>query len=152
MVIPSWLARFEMQPKKVDPLGKLGQCRSDPAKVAQNLSQGLQQTIRQLDLTNVRPSELVQIAGALRREGLMSRDVYWQFRNSATQPDGTPRPDAPIDFLREVRDRAREVKAMSRGSGSLEAEQIYAEFSFSARGLNLLAASMKGIKVVDIRV
>ncbi|SEW21475.1 hypothetical protein [Luteibacter sp. 329MFSha] len=81
----------------------------------------------------------------------MSLDVYYRFRDATRNSEGRPRPEVPFDFLREVRDGTRQVRAMARRIGSLQPEKIYAEFSMSARGLNYLAAAIKGVKAIDIR-
>ncbi len=75
MVIPSWLGRFDTQPDKVDALGKVGQRRDAPARIAQELSPGVKALVGRLDLTRVLPSQLIQEAQGLCREGFMSLDV-----------------------------------------------------------------------------
>jgi hypothetical protein len=152
MIIPSWLSRFETQPAKVDVLGEVGQRRRDPARLAWDISTGLKESIRRLDLTQVRPSELMKVAAALRKEGLMSVNAYGQFRNATLNEKGQPRADAPFNFLREVQAGAREAKALARSVGDLSPEKVYAEFVMSARGLNHLAGVIKGVRVVDLRV
>jgi len=152
MVIPSWLGRFETQPEKVDALGKVGQRRDAPARIAQELSPGVKSLVGRLDLTRVLPSELIQVAQGLCKEGVLSLDNYYQFRDATRDVDGKPRPEVPIDLLAEVREGTRQVKAISRQSGDFRAEKYHAEFSMSARGLAYLAASIKGLKLVDVRV
>jgi len=151
MIIPSWLGRFETQPDKVDALGKVGQRRDAPASIAQEISPGVKGLISRLDLTRVLPSDLITVAQGLCKEGFMSLDVYYRFRDATRDGDGTPRAEIPFDFLGEVREGARQVRAMARQGGDFRPEKYYAEFSLSARGLTYLAASIKGVKVVDIR-
>jgi hypothetical protein len=151
MVIPSWLGRFETQPTKVDALGKVGQRRGDPARLSSNLSAGLKESIRRLDLTKVRPSELMKVATALRKEGLMSANSYEEFKNATSDEKDQLRADIPFNFLGEVQDRAREIKLLARQMGDLTPEKLYAEFAMSARGLNYVAAAIKGVKPVDVR-
>ena len=152
MVIPSWLGRFDTQPDKVDALGKVGQRRDAPARIAQELSPGVKALVGRLDLTRVLPSQLIQVAQGLCREGFMSLDVYYQFRDATRDMDGKPRAEVPLDLLREVREGTRQAQAISRKSGDYRAEKYPAEFRLSAHGLAYLAASIKGLRLVDVRV
>src|ERR1700754_4144965 len=119
MIIPSWLGRFETQPTKVDVLGEVGQRRRDPARLSLDIPAGLRQSLRRLDLTHVRPSELMEVASALRKEGFMSANAYGQLKNTALDEKGQLRADTPFNFLREVQAGAREARALGRGVGDL---------------------------------
>ncbi|WP_426286380.1 hypothetical protein [Luteibacter sp. E-22] len=150
MIIPSWLGRFDTPPAKVDVLGKVGQHRCDPVRLSWSLSTSVKQSLKQMDLTRVRPSELLVIASALRKEGLMSGTALDKIKDFTLDAHGKPGPDLPFNFLGEVRQGLTVAKAMSRKKGDFAPERLYAEFAMSARGLNYLAAAIKGIRPIDI--
>jgi hypothetical protein len=150
MIIPSWLGRFDTPPAKVDVLGKVGQHRCDPVRLSWSLPGPVKQSLKQMDLTRVRPSELVVIASALRKEGLMSRTALDKIKEFTLDVHGRPGPDIPFNFLDEVRQGLTVAKAMSREQADFSPERLYAEFAMSARGLNYLAAAIKGIRPIDI--
>lgn len=146
-----------LAPAKLPPaptLGELGRSRPgvlDPTRSVDDMPADLQHMLRNVDLTNIRPSQLREITVKLFEYDRISEDAASEFLLARRPGADRLTDDGPFNLLEDMRQGLNRSGAVMQRYPFADTARLYEESYAAARGLTEVIAFLRKHPRLDVR-
>lgn len=131
-------------------LGSGPRGKKDATRTAEGMSDNLQSMLRKLDLTKIRPSQLVRVATRLYEEGKISEDTASEFLLARRPRADKLSDDLPFNLIDAMQQGFKRSGSVTGRYPSSDTGHWYAEAGTAARGLGEVIAYLRKHPRVDV--